>query len=285
MFETNLGQVLQRWKQAFGQYKELSNAAEAAVVRREWTGGERYSLLPFYFNRFSGRARLLKEPPTSECYYIRYGFDEQNRPRLHRFYDSLDLNGRSNLKKNHLHDFIRNDLSETFYIYKEDLVEIIEFSIPPRIPLKVQQIFYMNEHVVRHASIRLNGYTPLYSKKGKNPDALYDWLGPNGRFKQFERYVYDGKLLNHIQFYSEVPGIPPYSGEERFTYEEDGILLQIERFCEDGNRQLVYRKRKKGQTFQSIREVATHKLVKAIIERIRAENVKEKMCLMELSYI
>ena len=33
--------------------------AEQAVVREEWASGERYSLLPFYFQRFPGRGRRL----------------------------------------------------------------------------------------------------------------------------------------------------------------------------------------------------------------------------------
>lgn len=270
MFAEGLQQVLERWKKAFSQYGELKSAAEPAIVRWEWTSGERYSLLPFYFKRVPGRARALKGPPTSLGYYIRYGFDEHSRPRLHRLYTYLD--------------FERDDVPETFYTYGDSLAEIIEFSVPPRIPLKVQQVFYEDGRVIRHASFRLNGYTPLYSQKGQNPDALYEWLGPNGRFKQAEKYVYDGNRLTAILLYSEVPGTAPLKAEERFTYDEAGKLLRIESLSESGYRHLVYRKRGKGQTFNSIREAATQRMIEAIAERLRTENIVEKLCYIELSY-
>jgi hypothetical protein len=130
----------------------------------------------------------------------------------------------------------------------------------------------------------LNGYTTLYSKKGKNPDALYQWLGPNGRFKQAEQYVYDGDRLTSILLYDEHPGASPFKAEEHFTYDEAGELLRIERFYGSGHSQLVYQKRKKGQTFKSIREAATRKMTEAIIERLGTENIREKLCCIELCY-
>lgn len=284
MSEKSLQQVLGRWKKAFGQYDELRAAAELAIVRWQWTDGERYSLLPFHFKRFPGRARVLKEPPTSVGYYIRYGFDEQSRPRLHRFYDYLGLHGRDHLRRDRIRDFTRDDVSETFYTYTDTLAEIVEFSVPPRIPLKVQQVFYQDGRVTRHASFRLNGYSPLYSKKGKNPDALYEWLGPNGRFERVEQYVYDDSRLTSILLYGKQPGASPFKAEERFTYDEAGKLLRIERFHESGYSRLLYLKRKKGQTFQSIRKAATQKMIEAIIARLNAENIKEKLCCIELSY-
>jgi hypothetical protein len=153
-------------------------------VRWEWTDGERYSLLPFYFRRFPGRARALKGPPATVGHYLRYGFDEQSRPRLHRAYDYLDLYGQDRLQQDHIRGFSRDDVAETFYTYSETLAELVEFSVPPRIPLQVQQVFRKDGRVIRHASFRLNGYTPLYSKRGRDPETLYAWLGPNGRFKE-----------------------------------------------------------------------------------------------------
>lgn len=284
MFEDSLGQVLERWEKAFGQYGELKAAAQPAVVRWEWASGERYSLLPFHFKRFPGRGRALKGPPTLVGYYIRYGFDERDRPRLHRFYDYLDLHGWDRLQRDRMRGFERDELPETFYTYANSLAEIIEFSVPPRIPLKVQHVFYEDGRVIRHISFRLNGYTPLYSQKGRDPEALYEWLGRNGRFKQAEQYIYEGSRLIAILSYSEVPGISPFEAEERFTYDESGKLLRIDRLSESGSSQLVYRKRDKGQTFKSIREAATQKMIESVIERLRNENIREKLCCVELSY-
>ena len=46
----------------------------------------------------------------------------------------------------------------------------------------------------------------------------------------------------------------------------------------------MYRKREKGQTFKSIREAATQKMIDAVVERLRAENISEKLCCIELFY-
>ena len=282
--EESLQQVLACWKEAFTQFDELRQASRSAVVRWEWTEFERYSLLPFYFKRYPGRGRVIKEPTDKIGFYYRYGLDELNRPRIHVFYNYMDFHGRDFIQQDRLHNFQRDDLGETFYTYTDALAEIIEFSVPPRIPLKVQQIFMENGQVIRHVSFRLNGYTPLYSEKGSNPDALYEWLGYNGRFKLDEEYVYDGSRLTSILRYSETPGIAPYKAEEHFFYDDAGRLFRIEQLNENGQRRLLYKKREKGQTFRSIRQAATQKLIESIVERLRAENIGDKLCCIDLFY-
>jgi hypothetical protein len=288
MIEEGLYQIVERWKKAFGEYDELKAASKPAIVRWEWADFERYSLLPFYFQRYPGRGRALKRYPTAVGYYYRYGFDEQNRPHMFSFYDYFhDSQGYARLQQDRMRNFKREDLAETFFCYSDALAEIIEFSVPPRIPLKVQQIFYEHERVIRHVSFRLNGYTPLYSEIGKKPDALYDWLGPNGRSYQVEQYFYNGNHLTHLLLYSRHPGSPPlntFNAEESFSYDKAGKLLRIERRYESGQRQLLFRKREKGQTFKSIRENATRIMIAAIVERLRAENIRQKLCYIELSY-
>jgi hypothetical protein len=282
--EESLQQVLARWKKAFTQFDELRQASRSAVVRWEWTEFERYSLLPFYFKRYPGRGRVLTEPTDKIGFYYRYGLDELNRPRIHIFYNYVDFHGREIIQQDRHRYFDRDDLGETFYTYTDILAEIIEFSVPPRIPLKVQQIFIENGRVIRHASFRLNGYTPLYSEKGSHPDALYEWLGYNGRFKLVEKYVYAGSRLTSIQLYSETPGIAPYKTEEHFFYDDAGRLLRIEQLNESEQRHLLYKKREKGQTFKSIRQAAIQKLIEAIVERLRTEHISEKLCCIELFY-
>jgi hypothetical protein len=282
--EKSLQQVLVRWKNAFTQFDELRQASRSAVVRWEWTEFERYSLLPFYFKRYPGRGRVLTEPNDKTGFYCRYGLDELNRPRILAFYNYMGLQTREIIRQDRLNNFERYDLGETFYTYTDSLVEIIEYSVPPRIPLKVQQIFIENGQVIRHASFRLNGYTSLYSEKGSNPDTLYEWLGYNGRFKLVEEYVYDGNRVVGIRLYRETPGIAPYRAEEQFFYDGAGRLLRIEQLNESGQRRLLYKKREKGQTFRSIRQAATQRLIESIVERLRAENIGEKLCCIDLFY-
>ncbi len=176
-----------------GKRPSGSTTSLERAQRRRWSAGSGRTAangtvsLPFYFQRFPGRARVLKEPPPVKAQHREYGLDDQGRPRVHRVYDYLE------------------QAFESFYRYDETLTEIVEFSMPPRIPLHVEQVFYEQGRVVRYASFRLNGYTPLYSQKGKNPDALYDWLGPNGRMANLEDYVYEGDRLMTIHSYREAP--------------------------------------------------------------------------------
>jgi hypothetical protein len=159
--------------------------------------------------------------------------------------------------------------------------------MPPRIPIHVEQIYYDQGRVRRYASFRLNGYTPLYSQKGKDPDALYEWLGPNGRFFNLEDYVYDGDHLSTIRAYREVPtgaSDPSFQFEERFSYDETGKLWRIERVFSDGAVEVTYQKRAPGETFKSIRAAATQKMITAVVERLRAAHVAEKLCCIELAY-
>jgi hypothetical protein len=266
MVEKSLEQILERWREAFDQYDKLKSMAEPAIVKWEWAVGERYSVRPFYFQRFPGRARALKSPPVSKHQHTEYGLDEQNRPRLYRVYDHLERP------------------FETFYNYNETLVEIIGFSIPPHVPLKVEQIFYEKDRVIQYVYFELNGYTPLYSTKGKDPDVLYRWLGPKGRLKTVEQYIYDSNYLTKILSYHEMPGASPFNFEEHLSYDHTGKLLRIEGFYEDGSSRVLYRKRQKNQTFNSIRKIATQKMIEAIIGRLRTENIKEKLYCIELSY-
>jgi hypothetical protein len=60
--------------------------------------------------------------------------------------------------------------------------------------------------------------------------------------------------------------------------------VRIERIFQGGERRAIYQKRRKGQTFKSIRETATSKLTGAIIEKLRNENIGERVCCLELSY-
>jgi hypothetical protein len=282
--EESLQQVLARWKRAFTQYDELRQMSTSAVVRWEWTEFERYILLPFYFQRHPGRGRVITAPTDRMSYYYHYGFDGSNRPRIHLFYNYLDLPEAEFIKQADLGSMHRNDLGQAFYTYSDNLAEVVEYSLPPRIPLKLQQIFSENKRVIRHASLRLNGYTPLYSEKGRDPDQLYEWLGYNGRFRLVEEYVYDGHRLTSILRYNESPGLTPYKAEEHFFYDDAGKLVRIEQVDEHGGRQLLYKQRGKGQNFKSIRQAAIQKLIPAIANRLREEHISEKLCYIELFY-
>jgi hypothetical protein len=192
MFAENLDQILERWKEAFRQYSELKAETERSVVRWEWTTGERYSLLPFHFERFPGRGRVISEPPSLGA-YLCYGFDDQGRVRLQRSYFRRGSAGQGIFQKIFNHP---NDLySETFYRSTGPQVELIEYSAAPQIPLKVEQILISNGRVELYTRFNLNGYTPLYSQKGKDPEALYAFVsGGEVVYVGREREAFGGSI-------------------------------------------------------------------------------------------
>ncbi len=287
MYEEQLKSLVNRWKNAFGQYKKLKEEAEQSVVRFEYTLRERYSPLPFNFQRFPGRGRVLKDDPASLNQFIRYGFDEQGRVRSQIDCVKIPPSGNFSYLFMNPVDLEKDPYycKERYYQYSENLVESIEFSIDPHIPLDVQQIFLAERRVMFHTWFRVNGYTRLYGEKGKNPDELYQWLGYNGRFMRAESYIYEKDRVSQISGYYECPGIPPYSADQRFTYDPTGTLLRIDEVPEKGQPRVVYQKRRKGQSFTQIRQEATQKLVEAIVQKIKTANIQEKIYCIELSYL
>lgn len=284
-YEDYLGRVRERWKEAFSQYDQLKVDAEQSVVRWEWADGQRHSLLPHYFKRYPGRGRRLKRPPASIGHYVCYGLDDQNRPRLRRTYMLADRYAVERIERRYSGgDQPEDAIFEAFYEYSHSLVEVIEFSRPTLIPLRVNLIFRENDRVVRQVSLDLNGYSPPDGSRVMDPDTLYKWLGTSGRFLSVERYKYEGKRLTRIDSYHEVPGLSPYFHEERFEYDDAGSLERIYSLRDDGTRRTVYQKRKKGETSQTIRESATQKMVQAIVDAIRAANLQERLYCIELSY-
>ncbi len=285
MFEDQLRLLLESWKKAFGQYGNLKAKAEQRVVRWEKTTWERYSYTPFFFERFPGRGRVIKDGVTSPNYFLTYGFDEQGRIQVKREHQTRPASPSTFVEKLMAFPHPPDDIySETFFQHEDERIESIEYSIAPYIPLDIQKIILENGRVSFFARFKLNGYTPLYGEKVKNPDGLYDWLGYNGRFKTAEEYSYEENRLRIISGYYEIPGLPPYTTQEQFAYTETGRLQSIDRFYEDGRKQLVYRKREKGQTFRALRQEVTQKLIDAIIQRVKQANIQEKVYCVELSY-
>jgi hypothetical protein len=286
MYDEQLKSLLNRWKNAFGQYEKLKKEVEQTIVRWEYAAWERYSPLPFHFQRFPGRGRVLKGDPASENSFTQYGFDVQDRIQVQK--DCVKLVRSSNFNYLFLApvDLEKDPYyrTERYYQYSENLIEAITYSVYPHIPLDIQQIALADNQVIFHTWFRLNGYTSLYGKKGKYPDELYEWLGYNGRFTQVESYFYEENRVSRISGYYESPGVPPYAADEYFTYDPAGKLLHIDEVSENGHKRVIYQKRQKGQTFKKIREEAMHKLVDTIVQKIKMVNIQEKIYCIELNY-
>ncbi|MHC4216186.1 MAG: hypothetical protein ACYSWP_22765 [Planctomycetota bacterium] len=266
MFEEIGKNVVERWKKAFGEYEILVANAEREIVRYKWADGERYNPLPLYFLRFPGRARALKRPPESKTNYTEYGLDDDGVPRLCRHYD-----------------YMGRDLT-TFYVYNDGQCEIIGYSRPPRVPVRVEQILFENSRVSRHVRFQLNGHPMVNSEEDMDPNKIWESRRSSGSFKILEDYVYERDRLTEIHICVDAAGKEPSNRQEHFSYDEAGKLAQIERFHKGGLRQIVYRRREKGQTFKSIRQNSVEKMVRVIIDKLRNENIREKLYCIALSY-
>ncbi len=286
MYEERIQVLLAHWKDAFGRYARLKTAAENAVVRWENTTAERYSPLPYYFQRFPGRGRVIRQDPPAEPYFVRHGFDTLGRALLRAEYQRANPASSYFLMADLPPDFTEGEFfcQRAFYLYSENFIEILKYSGDPYIPIDIQQVYLKDGHVFFHAAFRLNGYTHLMGKKGADPQGLYDWLGYNGRFTCAESFLYDGERLDRITGYYESPGLKPYSSIESFSYDPTGKLLGIEEIYEDGRRRVVYRKRLKGQTFARLGEEVTEKLVEAVLQRMRDAHITGRVYAIILSY-
>lgn len=265
MYEEQFDQLLEDWKKAFGHYDDYFTTAEKEVVRWEWTENERYSVLPFHFQRCPGRGRVLKEGPTTIGLFYQYGFDAEGRVRICREYNSDTF------------------LGTTIYRYSDELIACIEFSIPPQTPVLIQKIFLENGRVVFSELFELNGYTPRWMKE-LTLDNLGSWLKYNSRFKRAEAYIYNEDRLAMISGYYEIPGLPPYCANESFLYDDAGKLLRIDRLDEHGRKSVVYQRRQKGQTFTQMRAEATLKLVDAIVQKVKEAHIEDTVYGVELYY-
>lgn len=264
--EEPLATAVAHWKAWFGRRDEVAGRLLPHVARWEWTLGPRHSELPYHFQRFPGRSRVLKQAPLSKSQHHECGLDADGRLLVERVYD------------------YREQASEAYVLYGDALTEIVEFGPKPHIPIRNERIVIDEGHVVRHESFRLNGYTPKYAEKAHSPDGLIAWLGPLGRFLHVEDYRYDGPLLAAIDGYGEVPGLGPHRYTERFSHDADGSLTGIDRQWADGTVQVVYRPRRKGQGTDELRRTAVTQLVGAVAETVRAAAPDGPVYCLELSY-
>ena len=261
-----LGPAVARWKAWFGRRDEVARRVLPQVAIWEWSTGSRHSLLPLSFRRYPGRGRALKAAPSSRAQHTETGLDAEGRLLVERIYD------------------YRDDAHETFVLHGDPVTEVVRFGPKPHIPLAAAQIVAEDGRVVRHKSFGLNGYTPKYAEVGRSPDRLVEWLGPNGRFLLVEDYRYDGPSLQEIAVYAETPGLGPNRFSDRISHDASGSLDGIDRVWANGQVQVVYRRRRRGQTIDKLRGAAVAELVAAVVGSVRAAAVAERVYCLELSY-
>lgn len=261
-----LASAVAHWKTWFGRRDEVVARVLPGVARWEWSQGSRHSLLPYHFQRFPGRGRVLQHAPVPKSQHHECGLDTDGRLLVECVYD------------------YREQAFEAYVLHGDPVTQIVEFGPKPHIPIRSERIAFEDGRVVRHESFRLNGYTPKYAEKARSPDRLIEWLGPMGRFLLVEDYRYEGPRLAEIAAYGETPGVGPHRYVERFSHDAGGSLAAIDRRWAEGTIQAVYRPRRKGQGIDDLRRTAVAELVRGVVELVRATAPDGPVYCLELSY-
>ena len=261
-----LRQAVERWKAWFGRRDELAARVLPEVAHWEWSTGLRHSLLPLHFERYPGRGRVLKTAPQPRSQHTESGLASDGRLLAVRVFDYLEA------------------AFETFVLHGDSVTDIVEFSPGAHIPLEHRRIEQEGGRVVHHESFRLNGYSPKMGAMGRDPDRLVEWLGPNGRFFLVEDYRYDGSLLREIACYGETPGLGPHRYVDHVSHDPGGAVAAIDRVWEGAPTQAVYRRRRKGQSLNDLRQAAVAELVPAVIDVVAGVAGAEQLYCVELSY-
>jgi len=261
-----LDRAIDGWARWFGRRDEVARAVLPGVERWEWSTGARYSVLPLHWERYPGRGRPLTEPPAQRSQHHENGLAADGRLLVERVFDH------------------RDEAFETFVLHGDPVTDVVGFGPPPHIPIEHALVERRDGRVVRHASFRLNGYTPKYAQMATSPARLVDWLGPNGRFLLVEEYRYDGPTLREIVAHGESPGAGPHRYVDRVGYGDDGAVAAIDRTWADGTVQVVYRRRRKGQSMTTLREAAVAELVGTLPGIVAAARIRDRAYCIELGY-
>jgi len=170
------------------QYSTIRQQCEEQVVRWEFGSGKLYDLEPYYFELHGSieRGQVLGELPqdTASCYG--YGLDTQGRVVI----------------EDHNYDVAtRAARSVTFFVYREDEVDVFEFNLDFVSPL--------------------NGVARGVFSDGRL-QSLYT-IGPLGH--DIQLYEYENGRLHFVSRRSvmEVTKRPPILVGHRFVYDADGL--------------------------------------------------------------
>jgi hypothetical protein len=263
-----------RWRIAFEQdfYDTLVERVEQALHRTEYATGERYNLRPLFFKRYPGRGRVIKDASSDQFPLDEYGFDAQDRVILRRQHHPI------------------YPPIESYYIYHPDSVEIVTYKVITAeddiIPGQIEHVYSENGRVSLYASFMLNGYGPGPQYYGElSPDALLNLFShPGGLLRTHETYHYDEEgRVDHITL-SHRGHFPQTRVQvEGVKYDSAGQVIEIISESDDHKR-VVYRKPRRGDTFKSLVEDATAKLVETIPNMIAAANFREPIYSLHLSY-
>ncbi len=225
-----------RLKQLFdaagARYAELREAAEGAIVRREWGDFDRHSIEPYYFerNRF-GRGRLIDAPIGDTKGLVEHGFDAAGRLLCVRSYSELPR--RQILPGGNK----ERPAKEVYYVYRPGEVEGILYDHSPgKAVINVAIFSYDEGRLVRLVrrfktgklrvealewqGARLASTHTKQGDEGYTQEFLYDDVG------ELQRIEWIDPLGNRSQIFRRVLSSP----EDLFARTEE-LLLGSVRQC------------------------------------------------------
>jgi hypothetical protein len=288
--EQVFAELEKRWRELYDQY-EAVKASLPPVVRWEWANRPRYDPRPFHFLMNPPRGRVIKQQPQDDrqrVYQYEYGFDADGRVCVHRYY----------VFANHW---------ETFYTYTADHIEIMTFG-------HYQGRYLMNElalctmqkgRMQHYGGIKVNYYYIDPSLPYPAPGEVNRYVGEglekataeqiwerlsnreHGIVHYNEDYVYERKRLTQIKLYSAWSTTGSWNANNDLRYDERSRLNRITQHVPLKNRmyrRVLYRKRNRGETLETLAEQAKTALIQAIPQIIAAARFDEPLYCLNLYY-
>lgn len=197
------------FESAEGRYEELRDAAEAAIVRREWADSRRHSLEPYYAESNCYAAGRVVDLPINDTRGLHeHGFDSAGRLRVVRDYNELPkrvwLPGRG----------AERPANERYYVYRDGEVDALLFDCSKE------------KRVINVARYRFDGdHLVEVSTRYKN------------QRERLDVFEWDAGLLVRSRATQ-----PDYERTLEYTHDAEGELELIEWVYPNGHRTEMFRR-------------------------------------------
>jgi hypothetical protein len=277
-----------RWHELYDQY-EAVKAALPPIVRQEWTNRSRYDPRPFHYQIHPPRGRIIEPPPDHDRPWKDYyecGFNQAGQMIMERHY------------------YIYKLISESFYTYSPEKIEILSYSQHQGQYLLdgIIQCLMMDNRFEHYASLKVGYYYIDTTLPFPAPGAVERYSGDrlenasaedlwkrlsekeHAIMWHYEKYSYDESKLTHVQTYWR-HGFEKFSERQNFIeYGENGQIKRITHIAETGHKPLLYRRREPGETRATLAERVKTKLVEAIPQIVAKAQFNEPLYCLSLNY-
>jgi hypothetical protein len=216
--------LIERWVNAHAEIKDIP-IYQAKAVSYKYAIGSRYDVKDFNAGRIGAGGKMLNEKPSDGYDYYEYGFDEKGLPVTVRF----------------SHTFNKIDWVGIYKIEK-DIVEYIEFCMTTSVVSAIQRITFSKTKKLSTEYFALNGKTASLVDISQPVTKIIEFINTNR-----DHFIYDVLEFVHadnriMKAYgvANSPGIGEFLYEDKYQYNENGKLVEIKTFYEDGHANIKY---------------------------------------------